>query len=156
YEFRSHGLAVTTLAMGGLGAEDLRRKTRLPISLGEASLIDRYARTQTLDINSIERSIKFAKGRGNDFKVIKFSLSSTEPIAGLEGIVERNRDLVIVTAAGNDGRELNEKDGVWPALFGGTALSWDDAATTFITVGAHDGERKLVKFSNWGTAVDIL
>jgi subtilisin family serine protease len=150
-------LAVTTLALGGRGIEKLRKNARLPIEIGEASLIMLDNPNPILSSGQIERSIKFAKAPGNDFDVINLSLSSSERIALLDGLVnDTEKHLVLVVAAGNDGKVLDAVQGVWPAALGGTASTGDASTSAIISVGAHDGDGNYVSFSNRGPGVDIL
>jgi len=158
YDHRSHGLAVTTLALGGRGIEDLRQRVQLPIQVGEASLVQLNTKNSPpLTSDDIEKSVTFAKAQGNEFDVINFSLSSPERIPTLDRLVaDPDKRLVIVVAAGNDGRRLDAKNGVWPAALGGFATATDIQTSAFITVGAHDGDDKYVNFSNYGAGVDLL
>jgi hypothetical protein len=163
---RSHGLQVTTLALGGRDLERLRRISYLPIRLGEASLVPLYTQNPILDRGLIESVMKYASASGNKFKVINLSLEANAPINGLQDhLKSKGWGRVFVVAAGNDGKQLVDTTsvpqtpttiGAWPALLGGAATAPDDSEGVIITVGAHDGAGAIVDFSNWGQKVDIL
>lgn len=152
YPDRGHGLSVTTLAMGG--KEELRSLNKLQLEIGEVSLVPMYDNPY-LASTFVANTIKYAQADGNNFDVINFSLSSEVNDGTWNSLLSNSKDLVLVVAAGNDGKELTDK-GVWPAAYGGGPVTDDPTATVFITVGAHDGKGKFVSFSNWGAGVDIL
>ena len=157
YGHRSHGLSVVTLALGGKELEHLRWIAPFPIRIGIANLVPQDTLNPLMSSGHIERAVKFASASGNAFDVINLSLSSSEEITGLEDIVKaRGRGKVIVIAAGNDSQAITSTTGVWPAALGGKARSKDNGEGAYITVGAHDGNGELAKFSNWGPSVDIL
>jgi hypothetical protein len=156
YEYRGHGVSVTALAMGGRQLDTLRRSGTLGFEIGEVNLVPNY-NTPYISADFVNATVTFAKARGNEFDVVNLSLSSEEDAVWKTLATDADkRQLTFVAAAGNDGALLTSKDGVWPAALGGAAVTDDPSATSFITVGAHDGKRKWVKFSNFGPGVDVL
>jgi len=155
YDRRSHGLSVTTLALGGRDLEVLRRISFLPIRIGEASIVELNLRNPYFHSGHIMNSMKYANASGNKFNVINLSLASSVNVSGLEELV-KSKSQAIVVAAGNDGIELKSGVRVWPAVLGGKAERSSNGEGVFITVGAHDGAGARAKFSNWGSRVDIL
>ena len=158
-DYRGHGLAVTALALGGRQLAALRQSNKLKFEIGEINLVPKYNDTNYISSGFIDKTVVFAKSRLNLFDVVNLSLASEEDEIWrrLATDVEK-RQLTFVVAAGNDHKPVNSssKDGVWPAALGGASLADSPLTTSFITVGAHDGNRQWAGFSNYGPGVDIL
>ncbi|MEQ8739357.1 MAG: S8 family serine peptidase [Hoeflea sp.] len=159
--FRSHGLSVTTLALGGRGLEHLRRVAGLPVKVGFVNLVPHNTPAENMVINQghITASLKYAASSGNDFRVINLSLGSRQQISGLEEMLkEHGRNRIVVVAAGNDRTNIDlTGNRVWPASLGGMRIDTHRNSAVVITVGAHDAKNELAEFSNYGPeSVDIL
>lgn len=153
---RGHGLAVTTLALGGRGIEDLRKRGKLDLEVGEASLVPED-NPAFIDSNFVTNTIRYAQADGNHFGIINLSLTSNVKSGAWSPLTNNLAPgLLVVVAAGNDGQQLTAEKGVWPAAFGGVAVVDDATATEFVTVGSSNGGGGWAEFSNWGTGVDVL
>jgi hypothetical protein len=160
---RSHGLSVSTLALGGRDLQQIRALDGLPIRLGIAGLGRKTTSgTPIFTRDHITNGFAYATGGNNQFNVINLSLSTRLQMPGADAITElRGRGVVIVAAAGNDGKEIGakekDKDGkeigdyfrVWPAENGGEPSAPRQDSAVVISVGAHNAEGKRVEFSNY-------
>ena len=158
FDYRGHGLAVTTLALGGRQLDAIRRSDRLKFEIGEVNLVPKYDNFY-ISSGFIDNTVVFAKSRLNLFDVVNLSLASDEDAVWRRLAVDvEKRQLTFVVAAGNDGKLVSSssENGVWPAALGGAPLADSPLTTSFITVGAHDGNRQWAGFSNYGPGVDIL
>jgi hypothetical protein len=158
---RSHGLAVTTLALGGRDAEFLRRLRVLKTQVGIASLISTANPEIVLNQAHIQRIMDYAAASGNDFRIINLSLSTRDRLEGFQNQMRNEGMRVFVAAAGNDdnqGKALHNNDeAVFPAALGGSPTSNTLRASVVITVGAHKGDGKWAGFSYFSDKkVDLL
>jgi hypothetical protein len=161
---RSHGLAVTTLALGGREhMENLRHIVDLDIKVTEASLISKWQHPNdgqfAIDRGELADAVKLARSQQNqNIRVINLSLVSPTSLDDFKRDVEGANGLIIVSAAGNDSTPLPLKydRGLWPASLGGQPNQPHAEASVFITVGAHDGADHWAKFSDYGAPVDLL
>ena len=162
YTNRTHGLSVSTLALGGLGAEGLRLYAPVPVRLGVASIVNPNEIHPVITADAITNSLRYASGRGNKIDIINLSLTASRAISSLDlQIQEKGYGKLIVAAAGNDGKEIGREIDAYPAAWGGAirgATADTDAHRRgmVLTVGAHNGAGHWAKFSNYGQSVDIL
>jgi hypothetical protein len=156
FEYRAHGLAVLAIALGGRDLEPFRGALRLPVKIAAASLVPKSTQNPSLHAGHLNRAVRFAAASTNNFDVINLSLASAQEMSALTGAMkEQGRGKIVVVAAGNDKKPLNTNK-VWPAVLGGKSNSKENEEGVFITVGAHDGKKERARFSNLGSAVDIL
>ena len=152
--FRSHGLSVTTLALGGLGLEELRHVVNFAIKADEADLVQAGTKDYSVNMGEFSSAIRLASSTNLD--VVNLSLTSTEDFQDIFPSINNSKPLLVVSAAGNGPSPITTKDGPWPAAWGGLPMAEDASHTAFVTVGAHDPNGQLVDFSNTGEAVDLL
>jgi hypothetical protein len=162
-DFRSHGLAVTTLVLGGVDVEQLRHLVNFGIKVTEASLVPLGTDPSyrfVIDRTELEDAVRLAR-IDDKFRVINLSLVSTAKLADFKNDVDvaGGTGLIIVSAAGNDEQDpksLSFDQGPWPASWGGKPWQTDPNNSAYITVGAHDGANHWAKFSYYGESVDLL
>jgi hypothetical protein len=158
---RSHGLAVTTLAMGGRDLRYLRNLKVLKTKVGIASLVSTASPDAVLTKDHLDQITTYVNASTTDFKVINLSLSSRDPLKGFADQITGSEHRVFVAAAGNDniqGKVLHEKDSaLYPAALGGKPTASRLSQSVVITVGAHKGDGKLAAFSYFSDRkVDVL
>jgi subtilisin family serine protease len=143
-ESEAHGTAVAGIigaAANGLGIAGVAPETTImairSCSEGECFGFD------------IAEGIHFAVDEGAD--VINLSLGSVTPYGDdlLEDAIAyaRSRDVLVVAAAGNDGRDLDDLPQGWQLIPGGLPFS------NILTVGATNRSDVLTGFSNYGPGV---
>jgi Subtilase family len=152
--YRWHGLAVTTLLLGGYDLERLRHAISFPLAITEASLVPFDKLNYVINPGHLDRALLLAHTPANTFQVINLSLATDEPLNSLANSQVRN--IVIVSAAGNDTAKVDPDKVTWPAALGGKPRFDETEHSVFITVGAHDADGALAEFSNYGMAVDLL
>lgn len=102
------------------------------------------------DPNKLLRGLRAAFARNTDVSVVNISISFKGSDPGIRDYVGDDKDVLIVTSAGNDGDEIEDSNGVFPALFGGTEGS------NLITVASVDLDNALSPLSNRSSAkVDL-
>jgi hypothetical protein len=157
--FRSHGLAVTTLVLGGRGLQELRGSRQLPVAVGVASLVAPKTNPGPLSSKDLERIVKYATAEGNNYGVVNLSLSTLDELEGFRSLVrDKGARLVFVAAAGNEeaGKPLH-RGPAYPAALGGRPRHETRSEPAIITVGAHDAQGQRAGFSNFGNSkVDVL
>lgn len=153
---RSHGLSVVELLLGGRGLEYFRNIAGLPVNLGIASLVPPDTENYVLSREHITKGLDYAN-KGS-FKILNLSLSTRTAPAGADLAALLAQGLVIVAAAGNEGKAISEDTfPLWPAIKGGKHFGSSLRDTAFVTVGAHDAKNQLARFSNHGSRyVDVL
>ena len=152
--FRSHGLSVTTLALGGRGLEELRHVVDFAIKADEADLVQAGTKEYSINMGEFSSAIRLASSANLD--VVNLSLTSTEDFQDIFASINNTKPLLVVSAAGNGPSPITTKNGPWPAAWGGAPTAEDASHTAFVTVGAHDPNGRIVDFSNTGAAVDLL
>ena len=157
---RSHGLSVTTLVLGGRAdrLKHVRAIGALPVKVGTASLVTPGTNERVIDKDYITNVVTYAKANG--VKVINLSLSTQDTLTGFQAMLESDVGKVFVVAAGNNtqgGRAIHEvNDAVYPAVLGGRKRAREDQ-TVVISVGAHNGNGDIARFSNFSNqAVNVL
>jgi hypothetical protein len=158
---RSHGLAVTTLALGGRDLQYLRSLRVLKTKVGIASLVPTNDVNAVLTKDHIDRIMQYATASTNDFKIINLSLSTQDKLQGFQDQMKTKDNRVFVAAAGNDetaGKALHEQsNAIYPAALGGEPTGQTLSASVVITVGAHKGDGKRAGFSYFSDSkVDLL
>ncbi|MBK3734200.1 S8 family serine peptidase [Azospirillum brasilense] len=150
---RWHGLGVAGVAVGGRPLEPLRRFAPLPIGVAFANVVRRTENRYEISPDTLFQAVEFAAK--NDIPIINVSLSIDQRSAALEmALKRRGEEILLVSAAGNDGRRM-EPDALWPAALGGNTENGDGA--TIVTVGAHDGQGNRATFSRYSAkTVDLL
>jgi len=98
------------------------------------------------DPNKLIRGLKAAFERNTDVSAVNISISFKGSDPGVRDYVGDDKDVLIVTSAGNDGDEIDDSNGIFPALFGGTEGS------NLITVASVDLDNDLSPLSNWSAA----
>lgn len=142
-----HGTAVAGIiaaAANGLGITG--------VAPGSEIMVIRSCSEGGCYTNHIANGIHFAVDQGAD--IINLSLGSIAPEdVVLEDAIDyaRSRDVLVVTAAGNDGRDLDDLPQGQRLIPGGLPLS------NIITVAASERRDRLAGFSNYGPGtVDIV
>jgi hypothetical protein len=160
---RSHGLAVTTLALGGRDRDlqYLRNLKVLKTKVGIASLVPTNDANVVLNRAHLDRIMQYATAATNDFKIINLSLSTQDTLEGFQSQLRNRFDRVFVAAAGNDntkGKPLHDPDSaLYPAVLGGAPTGFALNDTVVISVGAHKGDGKRAGFSYFSKSkVDLL
>jgi hypothetical protein len=156
---RSHGLAVTTLALGGRDLQYLRNLGVLKTKVGIASLVPTDRAEVVLNAGHFQRIMRYAAAAANNYSIVNLSLSTRDELEGFKALMSTRR--VFVAAAGNDdikGKALHDKaTAIYPAAFGGSPVGAALETSVVITVGAHKGNGKLADFSYFsGSKVDVL
>jgi subtilisin family serine protease len=148
YARSEHGMKVAAV-LGGTGAADgltAAIRDRVCLSIGN---IVKARRTGLgtdfwIDPAGVEESVRFAAAI-NAF-VLNWSIEGPQEMKGVLEALKRNDRLLVVAAAGNDGRELRDAVGFpWGYVV--------DIPNRMLTVGAHDPKGSRAKFSNFGKAV---
>lgn len=158
---RSHGLAVTTLALGGPDLRYHRNLKLLRTKVGIASLISTADANAVLTKAHLDRILQYAKPSVNDFRIINLSLSTQDRLQGFADQIKNSEHRVFVAAAGNDaiaGKPLHEQNSaIYPAALGGKPTARTVSEFVVITVGAHKGDGKRAGFSYFSDSkVDLL
>lgn len=137
-DFRWHGTAVISAALGS------RQDAEQPFGsrgIFPASAMSPFGAEPA----ALERAIKYAQD--NDIEVLNYSFASTMQT----DLHIKNRDVLLVVPAGNDGQTLGS---VWPARYGGES---DPLEYPVITVGGHEPSGAIWHASNRSRRfVDIL
>jgi hypothetical protein len=152
--FRWHGLAVTTLIIGGRDLERWRHAIQFPFAVTEANLVPLNRRNYVINPGHLDRALALAGTPTNNFQIVNLSLATNQRLSSLEK--PQLKGVVVVTAAGNDTQQVDPNKVTWPAALGGKPRFDEVDHTVFITVGAHDAEGRLAEFSNYGMAIDLL
>src|SRR5262249_55929870 len=128
----------------------------LPIKLGIGGLVRKTTSgTPIFTRDHITNGFIFAVGKLPEirFNVINLSLSTRLQMENADAIAAlRGRGLVIVAAAGNDGKEIGDNFRVWPAEKGGEPSAPSKDSAVVISVGAHDAEGQPTEFSNFSSS----
>lgn len=102
---------------------------------------------------SLNNAYKYADT--NEISVINVSFLINSEIASFRDVLrQRGDDILLVVAAGNDGRDLKDVSS-WPAFLGGVRRSEFPGAV--LSVGSHDPSGELSVFSRFNEdLVDVL
>ncbi len=150
YDYRDHGMAVASLAIGGIQLYRYRMLRPLPIRLHFANLMDTG---QPPEMAKKELATLVTYAQHNEIDIINMSFESKEAIKNLRGELEKAPRILAVVAAGNSGLALDSVER-FPANLGGQLLS---KGASILTVGAHRENGSAADFSNWSpNYVDIL
>jgi subtilisin family serine protease len=150
YTYRDHGMAVASLAIGGVQLYRYRMLRPLPIRLHFANLMEAGPPP---GMANKDLSVLISYAERNEIDVINMSFESKETIKNLRIELEKNPKMLAVVAAGNFGLEL-DRDARYPANLGGELAS---KGASIITVGAQREDGSVADFSNWSpNYVDIL
>lgn len=143
-----HGTYVATTALGGpefMKASFALLGSKLKITpvnfIFEVACESPDGTCLQVDAEAFYAAAEFAeKTRG----ILNLSVGKSTPMEGLTKYVGTGSDVLLVVAAGNDGRSLVDK-AVFPARLGGRD------ASNVITVAATDVNGRVAKFSNFGS-----
>ena len=166
-----HGTAVAGLAAGGLTGPALAAEIRKRLDLTILSIVDKQSVNTNppsylylMDNDAIARSVVYAP-QGVALSVINLSIESAAPMLTFTGMLGQAQKLLVVVAAGNDGRAL-EDHAFYP-------VRERSSSKQMISVGAHvlitseerarvrsgepgfDGSLVLDENSNYGPLVDL-
>lgn len=152
---RWHGLAVASAALGSRVMDDLRHVVPLPVSIIPVSLVGKeIGDPLTLSAVKLPKAIEVA-AEGEKYPIINISFATPTRIDYFDTVLKnaKHHSILLVLAAGNDGGD--DSTGQWPSMLGGDPARAEGAM--IVTVGAHDAEGQIVKFSRRGwRAVDLL
>lgn len=152
---RWHGLAVASAALGSRVMDDLRHVVPLPVSIIPVSLVSKeIGDPLTLSAPQLPGAVQVA-AEGEKFPIINISFATPMRAKYFSDALThaKNHSILLVVAAGNDGGD--DSTGQWPSMLGGDPARADGAIV--VTVGAHDADGQIAKFSRRGwRAVDLL
>jgi subtilisin family serine protease len=150
YTYRDHGMAVASLAIGGIQMYRYRMLRPLPVRLHFANLMEAGSPP---GMANKDLSVLISYAQHNEIDIINMSFESKEAIKNLRIELEKNPRILAVVAAGNSGLNLDNVER-YPANLGGQLTS---RGASIITVGAHREDGSAADFSNWSpNFVDIL
>jgi hypothetical protein len=149
YRFSEHGWYVADLATGGEKTRQQQAVLSQHIRLKIVNLVLSDQNRFEIREGAILRGLQYAAGYAD---VVNLSIGSPNRMDNVVAAAGTNRNLLIVIAAGNAGKDLNLKPS-YPALFGGDFGRLRDQA---ITVAAHGSDGLRAGFSNFSSDyVDI-
>jgi subtilisin family serine protease len=154
YEAQWHGTQVAHIFTGGSGLRDAFPGLSALIKLNVVNLVETKNQSGGGEAYNISAA---GVGRGlshaiETAQVANMSVGSATQLTFAEQVL-RQKDLLLVVAAGNERNKFGASDPpLYPAKYGGTG----QAGMRVITVAAHDAADEIAEFSNWNPAyVDI-
>lgn len=146
---RWHGLAVSMTALGGVPFEAYRRVTRLPLRMAFVGMVDEGG----LQATAVNTAVRMAVAA--DVHVINASFSFPSFDQNLKEAIEAMTPrMLLVVAAGNDGKDLNTTES-YPPKFGGRSTEAGDATVITVGMSRFDGTIH-PRSSRSKTYVDLL
>jgi hypothetical protein len=149
-----HGTQVADLILGGAGlrAVILQALPQGLIGLNFAKLSQRVAGggQPRIDSGALQQAFEHQPPAF----ILNASVGTQERLGSFITLAGNNRSyILVVVAAGNEGRDLARAPTIYPAAYGGGG----DLGRTMITVGAHDPSLRRAQFSNFSRRyVDLL
>ncbi|MEP0961353.1 MAG: S8 family serine peptidase [Roseobacter sp.] len=155
YELGWHGMSVADLALGGQGIHAFRSISNSFPSVVFAGSMKAFGTSRTPQISPVSLNNAYQYADENEISVINVSFLINSEIASFREVLrQRGDDILLVVAAGNDGRNLSEVNS-WPAFLGGVRRS--DFPGAVLSVGSHDPSGEISIFSRFNKdLVDIL
>ncbi len=150
---RWHGLEVAGAVLGGSELEDYRYALDLPFEVAVGSLIAYHGGEPRIDPNALSSAIDHARG-DREISIVNASFMAGRKIAGLENAALLADNVLLVVAAGNEKRNLDDW-AVWPARYGGDPKN--STGLTAVTVGGHRPDGAIwPRSARSATYVDLL
>lgn len=148
-----HGTGVLFTAAGGYLLSALN-PLGIPVQVAAYNLYQSVCTvpdhcTFVADPNRLNTAMRQAFDRQTETSGINISVSfpGANPLPWFIDYVGTNKDVLIVTSAGNDGAEIGETNKIFPAVFGG------NEGTNLITVASLDLYNDLLPQSNFSKEV---
>jgi len=123
YELGWHGMSVADLALGGQGIHAFRSISNSFPSVVFAGSMKTFGTSRVPQISSVSLNNAYQYADENEISVVNVSFLINSEIASFREVLrQRGEDILLVVAAGNDGRDLNDVKS-WPAFLGGVRRS---------------------------------
>ena len=130
---RWHGLEVAGAVLGGSELEEYRYAFDLPFEVAVGSLIAYHGGEPRIEPNALSSAIDHARG-DREISIVNASFMAGRRIDGLENAALLADNVLLVVAAGNEKRDLDDW-AVWPARYGGDPAN--STGLVAVTVGGH-------------------
>lgn len=149
YKFRQHGWYVADLITGGVQTRQLIPNLEQYLRLKIINLVLTDGNKFEIREGAILRGLQYAARYAD---IANLSVGSRTKMENILTVAQTQPNLLLVIAAGNEGKDLNIK-ATYPALLGGDSGRLREQT---ITVAAHDGNGERASFANFSAQyVDI-